>query len=192
MTLPFEFKSQEKIDQAPARDRKWLKVGDPAMSDRKWQAANIAPAFFNVLCDRAISVLNKGTIDWSCCEHERSGLVDKSDHVRGFLESEYVVVTPDGAEGFIGSVALYELYKRFCESIDRAEITPAAEFLDADPRSKESKADPLCMTSAAFSRRLLGITKNSFRGISKTSKWCSRTSKAVKGFAGLEAPASKK
>jgi phage/plasmid-associated DNA primase len=156
MSLPYSFVSPAMLakKQGASDAAKYL-LADPCFNDRHWLAANVVPAIFNMLLAHLEAVLNRGSIDWACCEHEREAMVGESNHLQGFLASEFVTVTDEETD-YCASVRLYSLYQEYCVSIDRA-VREGMDFREADPDAAEAKFDKLCLNLNAFSKRMTNL-----------------------------------
>jgi phage/plasmid-associated DNA primase len=150
MSLPYSFTSASKLAQVPEKDKDKFLLADPKFNDRRWLVQNILPALLNELLARLEVVLNRGSIDWSCCEHERDEMVGESRHLQGFLTSEFIKVTGDSTD-FSSSVSLFSQYQQYCVSIDRATLS-GLDFKEADPDCDQAKIDKLCLNATSFGR----------------------------------------
>jgi hypothetical protein len=82
-------------------------------------------------------------------------MVGESNHLQGFLASEFVTVTDEETD-YCASVRLYKLYQEYCVSIDRA-VQEGMDFREADPDAAEAKFDKLCLNLNAFSKRMTNL-----------------------------------
>lgn len=160
MPLPYSFRGQKDIDKLPPSARANARLADIRFSHSAWTTQHILPAMFNELCDRLAAVLNRGAIDWDCCDDSFDAIVGESDHVQQFIKSEDYIQLTDSDEDICPTGLLYLRYVAFCVDIERG-VTDGygleATIKDACPGSQADKYDKLCGNANALSKRVASL-----------------------------------
>lgn len=184
MTLPYSFQSEEdyaKKSEEEKRDK--YRLADVRFGDRAWVSEHVMPALFNELVERLVATLNRRKIDWSACEHEFANLAAESDHVKGFLASDFINVTgrPDD---FASTDDIYKAYCKYCVDIERAILETDSSFksclVEVDYKSPQAKYDPLCANAVSLGKKVATMLRQ--KAVRKSVK-----KKQCRGFVGVVA-----